>query len=207
METPGRHTRTSLAACLLVLGGVTALTGCGGSTQTTTVTKRVKVRVRSHPGQNYRPSANGPPISQRKFDVRNFPRDAPKELRSVAACLTDAGLGTPSSHRHDDYEGTGRPYASTKVKTDAGWYEAAIFPKSKDAFVYAFQQSSGPGAGSIAVHASYYGRVALVSTANNGNDSAAARGQESNAYYAERSAVARCAFEIPAATGRPAVVY
>jgi hypothetical protein len=194
-----------LAAYLLVLGSVTALTGCGGSTQTTTVTKRVKVRVRSHPGQNYRPSANGPPVSQRKFEVRTFPRDAPKELRSVSACLTNAGFSKPSLHPNAKYAGTG-PYASAKVNTDAGWYEVAIFPTAKKAYVYAYQLTSAPGASQIATHASYYGRVALVSTANTGNGGAV-RGQESHAYFAERSAVARCAFAIPAARGHPAVVY
>jgi hypothetical protein len=203
MERSGPR-RASLAACLLVLGAVTALTGCGGSTQTTTVTKRVKVRVRSHPGRNDRPTLNGPPISQRKFEIRNFPRDAPKELRSVATCLTDAGFATPSLHHYDDYEGTGRPYVSAGVRTTSGSYEAAIFPKAKDAFVWAFQQTTGPG--SNALHASYYGRVALYSEALNRRGGIAERGAESHAYYAERSAIAACAFSIPAAKGQPAFV-
>ena len=80
--------------------------------------------MRSHPGQNYRPSANGPSVSQRKFDVRHFQRDAPKELRSVAACLAEAGFGTRPFILTTG-AGTG-PFASAKVKTDAGWYEAAI---------------------------------------------------------------------------------
>jgi hypothetical protein len=206
MERPGWQGRALLATCLLMLGGATALGGCGGSTQTTTVTTTVKAHPRHRPAHNVVPSANGTPAGQRVFEIRHFRRDAPKELRSVAACFGDAGFGTPSLHSHDLYSGTG-PYASAEVKTAIGSYEAAIFPKSKDAYVWAFQQTSAPGAGSYAVHASYYGRVALYSEAFNRTGGIAERGDESHAYYAERTAVAACAFSIPAARGHPALVY
>jgi hypothetical protein len=204
MEGLSRRALALLVACVLVLGGVTALVGCGGSGGTTMVTSTVTSQSRPRAGHEFQP-AGVSPGARRQADIRSFRHDAPKELQSVAACLADAGFGTPSLHPHDTYSGTG-PYASASIETDAGSYEVAIFPKQDDAYRYVYQQTSYPGAGSLAVHGSYYGRVALYSEALHDNG-IAARGNESDAYYAERTVVAACAFAIPAATGQPTSVY
>jgi hypothetical protein len=193
-----------LVAAFLVLGCLAGLSACGGSGGTTTVTTTVtsQARARHHPAPVSVP--NGAPRDRRLYDRLHFHRDAPRELRSVAACLTGVGFGAPTLHPHDNYSGI--PYASATVDTAAGGYGITIWRTGHQAFAYAYQQTSFPGASTEAVHGSYQGRVALVTAARDSNGMAR-RGAESHAYYVERSAAARCAYSIPAATGRPAYVY
>jgi hypothetical protein len=194
MQGFSRRAWVLLVGGLLLIGAVTALSACGGSGRTTTVTTTVT-------------KARGASVSvraRRQATRRRFRHDAATELQPLDICLADSGIGSPSLRPHDTY--AGGPYASASIKTSSGSYEVAIFPTTEQASDYAFQQTSFAGAGSYAVHGSYLGRVALFSEALD-DKGIANRGQESHAYYVERTAVARCAFSIPAATGQPTYVY
>lgn len=121
----------------------------------------------------------------------------------MAECLTDSGFAPSSPAK--GIAGVSPP-ESVGVEVNSGSYAVGIFPTEHDAFAYVYQQTSFPGAGSMAVHGSYQGRVALYSEARD-DKGIIRRGKESHAYYAQRTAVAACAFAIPAATGQPAYVY
>jgi hypothetical protein len=180
-----------VVASLLLVAGVTALAACGGTQETATVTTTVKSAVsRAYP---------------RHWAARhNFSSQAPEELRRVADCLVNSGFDDPSRPAKDIAGSV--PPDSVGIETRAGSYAVGIFPTRHQAYVYVYQQTSFPGASGVAVHGSYQGLVALYSEAHNDNG-IAGRNSESHAYFAERTAVAACAFSIPAATGQPTSVY
>jgi hypothetical protein len=201
MTQPSRRGRALLIVGVLLVGGAAGLAIANLPRPKAVVTSADTSRtLTTAEGQSF-VMWHVPPGEPTPDDLRRFAREEPRDLRALTTCLSAAGL-TPSIRRHAVY-GYDELYGRVAIETPAGDYEIGIFPKRGLAHGWAYAESTAPS--TVAVHPSQDGRVALVATALNGG-SATQPGSESHDYYVERTAIARCAFSIPAANGRH-VIY